>query len=417
MKSDTFKLYSSLPMLLSHKVRAEIDLEALAYNYRTLREIVKKEDPDCRPICVIKADAYGHCADACAEKLLREGCDMFAVSGAEEAVAVRRVCDRMEKDADILILGYTPPDIAPELIENRIIQACFSLEYAAALSAHIHAEEERSGVSLPPLRVHLKFDTGMNRIGFAAHSDAEIAQTVKQVRRVADMHSLSVEGAFTHFSRADEVSSDADARSAEQAERFVRTAEAVRAAGIPLPMCHICNSAATVRFPQYHMDACRLGILLYGIDPSGDVSLPLRPVMKLKTVISQVHELRAGESVSYGGTYTAERDMVVATIPIGYADGFIRAYSGAEAVITARDGTDLGRAPIIGRICMDQCMIDLTGCGAVRAGDTVTLIGEEGQLEDLARRAGTINYECLCILSARVPRIVVRDRREHEKQL
>lgn len=410
MENSTFKLYSSLPLSLSHKVRAEIDLEALAYNYRCLSAIVKKGNPDCRPVCVIKADAYGHCADACAERLLREGCDMFAVSGAEEALAVRRICDSMGKggSVDILILGYTPANVAAELIDKNIIQACFSLEYAAELSAKIKKIEKKIGRELPRLRVHLKFDTGMNRIGFPAHSEEEIAASVAEVREVAAMHGLAVEGAFTHFARADEISPEADARTAEQAARFLRVTDAVKAAGIPLGMCHICNSAATVRFPQYHLDGCRLGILLYGIEPSGDVTLPLRPVMKLKTVVSQVHRLRTGEAVSYGGTFVADRDMTVATLPIGYADGFIRAYTGARVLISGKDGTPRGSAPIIGRICMDQCMVDLSDCDGVRAGDEVTLIGEGGQLDDLARRAGTINYECLCIISARVPRIVVR---------
>ena len=408
---DIHKLYSSLPLSGLSKVRAEIDTDALAYNYGVLAAIVKKENPACRPVCVVKADAYGHSAEVCVARLLEEGCDMFAVSSLEEALAVRTICaiQKAARPVDILILGYTPACAAAELIRHNIIQACFSLEYAEELAAEIAARADADGSPLPPLRVHLKFDTGMNRIGFPAHNAAEIAESVAAVRKVAALRGIAVEGAFTHFARADEDSDEGRARTTEQAERFLAVTDAVRAAGVPLPMRHICNSAAAVCRPEYHLDGCRLGILLYGLDPSGDVRCGLRPVMKLKTQIAQIHTLRAGESVSYGGTFTAPRDMRIATLPIGYADGFIRAYTGASAVIEDPDGGNRrGTAHIIGRICMDQCMIDLDGCEGVRTGDTVTLIGEPGQLDDLARRAGTINYECVCNISARVPRISAR---------
>lgn len=404
-----YKLYASLPTLPSQKVRTEIDLDALRYNYRLLAARVTEGRDDCLPVCVIKADAYGHGADACATALLEEGCRMFAVSGVEEALAVRRVCGEKFSDAAILILGYTPADEVETLIDNRITQACFSIEYARALSAQI----VRSGKN-GTLKVHLKFDTGMNRIGFAAHNSAEIERTVCEVREAAALPGIDIDGAFTHFARADEDSETADARTREQARRFLTVTDRVIGAGIPLRMRHICNSAATIRFPEYHLDGCRLGILLYGINPSEALNLPLRPVMKLKTVISQVHTLRRGESVSYGGTFTAPCDMKIATVPIGYADGFIRAYTGARAVIVSPDGKVRGSGTVIGRICMDQCMLDVADCGACE-GDSVTLIGEPGQLDDLARRAGTINYECLCLISARVPRIIVDGNEEKEK--
>lgn len=400
--ANIYKLYASLPTSLSHKVWTEIDLDALRYNYRLLACRVKETNEKCVPMCVIKADAYGHGADACAEALLEEGCRAFAVSGIEEAVAVRRVCGEKYRDASVLILGYTPVNETATLIKNHIIQTCFSPEYAAALS------EQAKKCGDGKLKIHLKFDTGMNRIGFAAHSPEEIRQTVEQVKDVACLPGLQIEGAFSHFARADEDEEKADDRTHQQARRFLEVTEQVMKAGISLGMRHMCNSAATVRFPEYYLDGCRLGILLYGVSPLEISDLPLRSVMKLKTLISQVHILRRGESVSYGGTFTAPRDMKTATIPIGYADGFIRAYSGARAVISAPDGSLRGSGTIVGRICMDQCILDVDGCDA-REGDTVTLIGEAGQLDDLARRAGTINYECLCLISARVPRIIVND--------
>lgn len=396
-KESIYKLYSSLPTLMTQKVRTEIDISALQHNYRVLSSYVKGRT---LPVCVIKADAYGHGADFCASALLAEGCRMFAVSGIEEAMAVRRACGDRYPDTKILILGYTPPREVPNLIRYRIIQACFSEEYAGELSTR--AVGECGG----KLHVHLKFDTGMNRIGFAAHSQKDMEITTEQVKRVAALPGLSVDGAFSHFARADDDTAEGDALTVRQAERFLTVTEKVIAAGVPLPMRHICNSAAAVRFPEYHLDGCRLGILIYGIMPSGAVDIPLKPVLKLKTLVSQVHILHSGESVGYGGTFTADREMTLATLPIGYADGFIRAYSGAKGLIKSPDGKVKGTGTVVGRICMDQCMMDVSGLD-VRAGDEVTLIGEVGQLDELARLAGTINYECLCLISARVPRIAV----------
>lgn len=386
-------------MLPEHKVWAEIDLAALRSNYRALTALIPSGG--CRPFSVVKADAYGHGADACTGALLDEGCRGFAVSGIEEALAVRAVCHRRgADDADILILGYTPPDETAQLIGNNIIQACFSPAYAEKLSS---AAVKSGG---KPLRVHLKLDTGMNRIGFPAHCADEISGSLSDIIAVSRLPGLAVCGAFSHFAVAD-TDGTGDPRTREQYERFRALTDAVIAAGIPLPVRHICNSAATLRFPEYHMDACRLGIMLYGAEPSDCIGFPLRPVMKLKTVIAQLHTLRAGESLSYGGTYTADADMPVATIPVGYADGFIRAYSGCRAVIHSPDGTPRGEGHVIGCICMDQCMLDVRGTDA-REGDIVTLIGEEGQLEELAARAGTIGYECLCLISARVARVTVQ---------
>lgn len=398
--THSYKLYSSLPDLTTHKIWAEIDLGALRSNYRTLAKIIKDASPESRPMCVVKADAYGHGIDACVDALISEGCDFFAVSSIEEALAVRQVCRSHNSDADILILGYTPADEAKTLSRCSITQTVFSLDYARELSAAL-------GDGGHTLRVHMKFDTGMNRLGFPAHSDEEIERSAAEVAAAASLPGIKAEGAFTHFSRADE--KDGEARTRQQAERYLQLLSRARALGAKLPLAHICNSAATLRFPEYHMDLCRLGILLYGAEPSDLFDLPLRPVMRLCAQISQVHTLRAGEALSYGGTFVAEHDMRIATIPIGYADGFIRAYSGADTVIYAKDGTasdaPLGHGRVIGRICMDQCMLDL-GNTSAHAGDTVVLIGARGQLEALAKLAGSISYECLCLISARVPRVI-----------
>ena len=392
----TYKLYSSLPELTTHKVWAEIDLDALRANYRTLAAAIKASSPDCRPMCVVKADAYGHGIDFCVEALLGEGCDFFAVSSIDEALAVRQVCRSANSDADILILGYTPAEEAVTLSRCSIIQTVFSLDYARALSRRL----SKAGKAL---RVHIKFDTGMNRIGFPAHSADETERSAHEIAEVAALPGIIAEGAFTHFARADE--ENGELRTKEQADRYFELLARANELGANLKVRHICNSAATLRFPEYHLDLCRLGILLYGAEPSDMFDFPVRPVLRLCAQISQIHTLRAGEALSYGGIFTAPRDMRIATIPIGYADGFIRAYSGATAVIYSRDGKLSGKAKIIGRICMDQCMLDLTDTDA-HEGDTVVLIGEDGQLDELASLAHTINYECLCLISARVPRVV-----------
>lgn len=392
MKNETYKLYSSLPIYSRHKTWAEINLDALRKNYALL----KKHVSGSRIICVMKADSYGHGADSCARALLEEGCDFFAASCIEEAVALRKVCIELGKHADILILGYTLPYSAGTLAESDIIQTVFSPEYAMALNEE--ASRQRCSV-----RVHIKLDTGMNRIGFVAQNDETITRAAEDVAAVCKLDSLSVEGMFTHFAKADEEVCGED-MTLTQAKRFLDVNEKLTEKGINIPFLHASNSAASVRYPELHFDGVREGILLYGARPSEYVDLPgLRPVMSLKTVISHIHNLPANEHVSYGGTYASDKESVLATIPIGYADGFLRAFSGAKVSIVTRSGKI--SAPIVGRICMDQCMVDVTGTDA-NIGDVVTLFGEEEtQLYNLAKLAGTIDYECLCLISGRVPRI------------
>jgi alanine racemase len=213
---------------------------------------------------------------------------------------------------------------------------------------------------------------------------------------------------FTHFAKADEAleADNTDDMTRRQFELFTKTDDALRALGVDVKFRHVCNSAATMRFPEYHLDACRLGITLYGTHSSRYVDrYALSPVMKLCTVISHLHTLSAGESISYGGTYTANEDRLIATLPIGYADGFIRAYSGAVVTVLTSDGER--RAAIRGRICMDQCMIDVTGTNA-KVGDKVVIFGNTTkELTELAKMADTIEYEALCLVTSRVPRIEI----------
>ena len=392
-----YKLYSSLTELEQRKTWAEIDLDALRQNYRLVCQLVSGSKPAPRIMAVVKAEAYGHGAPACVRTLLDEGCDFFAVSCIDEAVAVRAVCDGEGKPADILVLGYTNPLHAAGLARFNIIQTLLSEDYA-------HGLEQAAGAAGVSVRVHAALDTGMNRIGFAVHSEDEISASVSALLRVSGFPHLSLEGAFTHFSRADEEPfGEGDARTEQQALRYRQVISALEERGLHLAFHHACNSAATCRYPLEHMSGVRVGVLLYGAQPSQYVDLPLRPVMKLKTVISHLHKLLPGEAVSYGGSFTADSERLIATLPIGYADGFLRAYSGAGVTVTTQCGDCT--VPIVGRICMDQCMIDVTDTGA-SLGDVVTLFGNTPrELSDLAARAETVVYEPLCLISSRVPRI------------
>lgn len=398
---DTYKLYSSLGELEQKKNCAEINLSALRFNYRSVLRAVRENSPDARIIAVVKAEAYGHGSPACVSALIDEGCRFFAVSCIDEAVAVRNICDRLHSDAEILILGYTQPSLVSHLSRYNIIQTLLSEDYAQSLNT----AAQSAGVTV---RAHIAVDTGMNRIGFAAHSEEEITATAAAIARVHRFQSLSPEGMFTHYARADEIPfGEGDAQTTLQASRYAALCRLLEEREIRIPFHHSCNSAATVRRPQDHQNGVRVGILLFGASPSEHVSIPLRPVLRLKTVISHLHKLLPGEGVSYGGSYRAESDRLIATVPIGYADGFLRAYSGASVTVHTDSGDR--RAPIVGRICMDQCMIDVTDTGA-RIGDEVTLFGNHiSDLSDYAARANSIDYECLCLISSRVPRRYVED--------
>ncbi len=398
-KDNIIRLYASLPTLPIHKARVEIDLAALRANYRAVKARVDElatGGKRSKIISVVKADAYGHGADRCTEALISEGCDFFAVSCIEEALSVRRVCDETGSDAQILILGYTLPEEAHILSEKRIAQTVFSPEYAAELDR----AAQKSGCRIT---VHVKLDTGMNRLGFLCRNEAEIKQAADDVEKLSSLSGLDVQGIFTHFAKADEIEGE-DSLTERQISRFTAVCSALEDKNCCPPIRHASNSAATVRFGGLGLDYVRAGIVLYGARPSQDTDAEfLRPVMKLKTVVAHIHKLSPGETVSYGGTFRAEREMTVATLPVGYADGFIRAYGGACVTVETAKGER--KAPIIGRICMDQCMIDVSGIDC-KTGDTVRLFGGDPQeLYDLAERAGTIDYECLCLISARVPRV------------
>lgn len=411
--------HEDFPLLPGLRVRAVIDPQAITRNYRALMAPVRAVSPGTRAIAVVKSDAYGHGIRPVVGALLEEGCRFFAVACIEEAVALRRLLrelmgDSAEADAqvDILVLGFTDPRNVTTLASHRITATLLSEAYAEALMTCAR----EAGVTVS---VHVALDTGMNRIGYPAHTPEEIRGTVQSLTALWETceseGGLLPLGMFTHFARADEdydtEMQDPHSLTMTQYARYREVLEGLSAGGIRPGFCHVCNSAGSARFPlalpEGCLDGVRLGIGLYGygIDPShsdtGTTSL--LPAMELETAVTHIHTLLPGETVGYGGTYAAQDQRTLATLPVGYADGWLRAFSGASVVFHTPEGDVT--APIVGRICMDQCMADVTGL-PVTVGTRVTLFGGRRQeLEALAERAHTIPYELLCLITARVPRV------------
>lgn len=391
---ESIKLYSSVSSTNGlPPTKAVIDREALAKNFKILREKITEHAPRTTLISVVKADAYGHSCELCAPTLAAAGCRNFAVSSIGEASALRNILNENGyADTEILILGYTPPEHAEFLTENRITQCVFSLDYAKELSDALDGK----------IKIHIKLDTGMNRLGIRAENDSEIPSAVAEIKQIALLKNLEISGMFTHFPRSDEKTDEGDAFTRGQYRLFHTAREELDKNGIKIPFCHVCNSAGAVRFPEFALDGVRVGILLYGGGESFS-ELPLSPVMRFETEVSHVHTLKKGEAVGYGGTFVADRDMKLITMPVGYADGFVRDFKGCQVTLVTKNGSF--RVPLVGRICMDQCMADVTGIDVLR-GDRVVLFGDSRKdITTLAKHANTIDYEVLCLVSARVPRI------------
>ena len=378
---------------------AEISLDNLEHNYRALRA---RTPQGCKFLGVIKADAYGHGAVPVSGTLSELGCEYLAVSNLEEAVQLRRGGIR----TPILILGYTPPEYADTMVFMDLTQEIHSIDYARAL-------EERLRGTNYILNVHLKLDTGMGRIGFLAYGDHS---ELPQLAAFLQLTHLRVEGVFTHFSVADSRREDDERYTALQYARFCDALAELDSYGIRPTLRHCANSAVTILHPEYSLDMVRGGIALYGCAPDVDCEglLDLRPVMTLRTTIAQIRDVAAGTPISYGRTFTAPRDLRMAVLPIGYADGLSRGLSGK--VSFRLRGQDV---PVIGRICMDMCMVDITIVSDAKVGDELTLFGydEAGvrvPVERLAQASGTISYEILCTLSKRIARLYYSGGRQSE---
>lgn len=368
---------------------AEISLSALEKNIRAIKSTLFRETS---LMAVIKANAYGHGEDGILKKLCECGVKYFAVSNLDEAVSVRSHCP----EGEILILGYTPPEFADELVENNIIQGVLSLDYAGELCKNAKAA----------VRCHIKIDTGMGRIGLKYRAPEECAV---EIRNILSLDKLSVEGLYTHFAAADADDEESCEYTERQADFIIRTYDLLKSEGIVLPHLHFLNSAGLCYHNNKRSTLARSGIIMYGLHPNYPLKLPIEvePVMTLKAVVSQVKELGKGDSVSYGRIYRAPEDNIrAATVTVGYADGYSRLLSEkAEVLVNGK------RCPVIGRICMDQLVLDVSHAGNVREGDIVTLIGRDGNEEitadELASLYGTIGYEVVCGISKRVPRIYV----------
>ncbi len=378
--------------MIRERTWAEIDLDAIRHNYQTIRGSLPAGVKLC---CVVKANAYGHGASKLAPLYEEMGADWFAVSNIEEAMQLRRA----GVTRPVLILGYTHESCASILAEDNFSQCVYSAEYGRLLSA----AATKQGVTV---KVHIKLDTGMGRLGFQVPGEGE--DSVAGAAAVCRLPGLAPEGVFTHFASADEGGAGDDF-SNRQMDLFVSAVNQLKAAGITFAIRHCANSAALSDHPECRMDMVRAGIVLYGLQPSGDLRqpLPLTPAMSLKTVVSHVKTVDPGATVSYGRTFTADREMRVATVPIGYADGFWRQNAGAGVTLTVRGQ----QAPILGRVCMDQLMLDVTHIPDVAIGDTVTVFGDTPAMtaEQVAAANGTIGYEVVCGVGERVPRLYVQE--------
>lgn len=398
---------------MKHKNTAYINRGALTSNYEAVLALTRDAARDCGKaaptvICVVKADAYGHGIKVTADVLGSAGCRFFAVSSEEEAAELRAIEKGNGRHPEILILGHISPENVGEMIENDIICTVVSEKNAVELRDAVR-EYRSTKPSCPPLKIHVKLDTGMNRVGFpAGESDAEAtAGAIEELSRCGD---LSLCGVFTHFACADDELMDgrlvdgyADGYTAMQLERFKRVLAMLEARGVDAGVRHAANSAAILKLPEAYFDAVRAGVILYGLMPNGSEDKRFSPVMRLASTVTHIHKIGSGERISYGAAFESGSPMVIATVAAGYADGFERAYSGCEVLIRGRKFRQ------VGRICMDQFMVDVTGCDDISVGDEVTLFGGDGgELSNaLARRAGTINYEVVCKVSKRVTRVVV----------
>ena len=377
----------------NNRVKAVISLDAVEQNFREMRKNIAE---DTKMIAVVKADAYGHGAVPIAH--LIENHDYiwgFAAATAEEAVHLRQA----GITKPILILGIVFDEYFPELVQYDIRPAVCEYDEANKLS-------DEAVLQNKTVHIHIALDTGMTRIGYA-----DIPESVEEIKKIAELPNLEIEGMFTHFARADEYDRSP---AMVQLERYQDFSKRVEEAGVDIPLHHCSNSAGIIRVPEANLSIVRAGITIYGIYPSSEVErdiVKLAPVMELKSHITYVKDVPAGAAISYGGTYVADKKKRVATIPVGYADGYPRQLSNKGWVLIHGQ-----KAPILGRVCMDQFMVDVTHIPDVKHGDEVTLIGRDGDefisIETFGDMSGRFSYEFACDISKRVPRVYIKDGRE-----
>ena len=375
---------------MNRRTWAEIDLDAAAQNIREIRKIT---DPKAKIMAVVKADGYGNGYLEMAQTFLENGADMLAVALLQEGIQLRK----SGITAPVLILGTCLVDMLEDLIEYDITPNVYSYDTALKIS-------EIAKLKGKTVKIHIKLDTGMSRIGFLVNEET-YEMVIDEILKISELPNIEIEGIFSHFSTSDEADGS---YTICQFKRFMKICDGLKERGLTIPLRHICNSAGIMMYPEMHLDMVRPGVILYGMYPSDEVDksrLPLIPVMTLKSVITNIKTAESGRGVSYGKEFITDKPTKIATVPAGYADGYLRGIAKGGSILVNGE-----KAPIIGRICMDQCMIDVTNVHNISIGDEVTLFGKNGiTIDDIARQLHTINYEVSCCVSRRVPRVYVKN--------
>lgn len=371
-----------------YRVHANIYLDRICNNIKRTKDIIKS---GTKIMAIVKADAYGHGAVAVA-KALYPLVDAYGVAVIEEAIELRNA----GIDKEILILGYTPQPYVKELVKWDITATVYSLEMAQWMAKEALKQGENA-------KVHIKLDTGMSRIGFALTKE-----NVQVIKEISELRGITITGCFTHFARADEKDLSFTKLQLKRFEDYVKEIEK---AGVQIPLKHVSNSAGIMEMPEANLDMVRSGISTYGLYPSSEVEkerLYLEPAMEIKAYVSYVKEVEAGIGISYNSTFVTEKKTKVATIPVGYGDGYPRALSSKGSVLIHGK-----HAKILGRVCMDQFMVDVTDIPNVKVGDCATLVGKDGDaiitVEELSAMAYSFNYEFICDVGKRIPRVYIVD--------
>lgn len=364
----------------------EINLDNLAYNFREIRKIVNEKT---MIMSIIKANGYGHGSIELARLYKRIGADRLAVATLTEAIELRRA----NIEGPLMVLGFTPSYQYNMVVENDVIQCIYTYSDAKVLS-ECAVEQNRKA------KIHIKIDSGMGRIGFLPNEES-----IKEIMKISKLPNIEIEGIFTHFAKADEVDKTF---TRIQYDRFDYVVTKLQELGINIPIKHVSNSAAIIDLPEYNLDMVRPGIILYGYYPSNEVDksrINLRPAMTLKAKISNIKAVPEKTGISYGHMYSTNEESIIATVPIGYADGYSRSLSGKNSFVYVNGM----KAPVVGRICMDQMMIDITKVPGVKIGDEVVLFGfgVDGypHVDEIADILGTINYDVVCMMGRRIPRV------------
>ncbi len=375
------------------RVISEINLDALEHNFNIIKNRTKS-----KIMCVVKANAYGHGVAQIAPFLDKLGADAFAVADIDEGIELRN-CG-VKKPC--LVLGYS--DEPEKAVEYDIMPAIFDLNTAQKLS---HAAVKCGKTA----KIHIALDTGMSRIGFNINNMNDSGEVIEQIKSINKLPGIIIDGIFSHFTTADEEDTRYTDR---QFNLFMDFVDRIEASGIKIPTKHISNSAATMMYPNMHLDMVRPGIILYGLAPSeylNKKNFGFMPVMTLKAKVSRVENLSEGICVGYGNTFVTPHPMRVATVGIGYADGYFRTFSGKACAVYSGH-----KVKNIGRICMDQCMFDVSSVNNIGVGDYLTLFGTDLTADSLAEVAGTIGYELVCAVGRRVPRIYLQHGKKCSEQ-